>query len=447
MESSFYTTEIAPGMMASSSDSPSSAFALSLLPAHSSAAIRVSSHGSPDIYRIATPATPTPSASLSGIHSHRAGPSADGTLMATGRAGMTGAQPTYPKGDTTSELYESHTANLPSRIIPFQDMGDDYAVSGPHVLCVSRASEERLLSTGNVANTLAKDKIKVLTHELQSLRIEADVQRKLYEELISKQMYHGFSGNHIKGVLSHTKPEPSEPDHHLLGPRSTPGPSGESQKRARQGSLGASLSSNKPSKILRISPAPSPCDGPAASASQVASQFPSRASSSTGSASGHISGSITSTIGTSSTVPDDFASAATADIAPAHGIQGGADSTGKGPDVQTRMPGTAAPSSAEEANQAPSPTPAGDSLQSSHSTQQQSAVDIELSQHPEAVVTTVTIPVKKPFTASSGSRRRSSRFVQSAHDSEPDAQPDMSEAEGTGAAASSIGKSTTRWRS
>ncbi|KAI0366773.1 hypothetical protein BV20DRAFT_1055428 [Pilatotrama ljubarskyi] len=173
--------------MASSADSPSSAFAFSLLPADASSA-RMHSHGSPDVYHLGTPATPTPPASLSTtFHGHlRAGLSADSTP--TGGFGMAGAQPTFPKGNSTSELYESHgsRSNQSSRTMPFQDISDDGTVLGQHIVCVSRASEERLLSTGNVAYTLAKDKIKVLTHELHTLRIEANMQRKLYEELVSK---------------------------------------------------------------------------------------------------------------------------------------------------------------------------------------------------------------------------------------------------------------------
>ncbi|KAI0354176.1 hypothetical protein OH77DRAFT_513233 [Trametes cingulata] len=407
----FHVSNHTATMASSTSDSPPSILAPPISTKDFSAA-RVHLHGlpSPDIYHHGTPATPTPSASLSGIYGHFAGRSAEGTVM--GRSATAGAQTSSRNGDTASEFYESRSSNIPSR--PFHDISDDYATQGQHVLCVARASEERLLSTGNVAYTLAKDRIKVLTKELHTLHIETDMQRKLYEDLVSKipqllgmipnveheslevtsgsstqpihgrvvlglgwvypqrrdrpedvafrywyasdykerpnkgggkqgrhdenvnvaqlfvedeqgqpvsgtvakdiremlrsllhslvwsgqaaasqdhlphearvyihvslarrfpylllcdgggwkinllikQMYHGFSGNHIKAAVSHAKAEPADTDRRLLRPSSTPGPSGESQKRARQGSLGANLSNSKPSKMLRISPAP-----------------------------------------------------------------------------------------------------------------------------------------------------------------------------------------------
>ncbi|KAI0356817.1 hypothetical protein OH77DRAFT_171148 [Trametes cingulata] len=173
-------------IMAGVTDS-SSLFTPSSLPGESGAGT-AHAHSSSDIYGLSTlaPATPSPStAHLGSMHTHLPMPPFDGTPTVRS-SGLNGGQAVFQNGDMTSELYESRRANLSSHIAPLPDNSDQYAVPGQHVLCVARASEERLLSTGNIAFTLAKEKIKVLTHELHALRIEASAQRQLYNELISK---------------------------------------------------------------------------------------------------------------------------------------------------------------------------------------------------------------------------------------------------------------------
>ncbi|KAI0356818.1 hypothetical protein OH77DRAFT_1423030 [Trametes cingulata] len=300
-------------------------------------------------------------------------------------------------------------------------------------------------------------------------------------------MYHGFSGNHIKVPAVHTKSEPfdSEADDRLKS-KDIEGHAGMSQKRARQGSLGASLSSDKAAKLLRMSPSPE--DLPTASATASIGHALQLGQPESG-----PDVASPPSMGIDVGGMDPAISAPSPSTSPPRTISHGATSQHSLSDVpdaptpdQTPS-GATEPTALSQSSSASTPGPNPDNIDDVHSIAALSPrlVDSSVtspsaslgphtaissgaavtsrsgrgtagtvpadeqsderilserpSHHPEAVI----VPVKKPFADPSGSRRRSSRLTYSGPESgDPPPNSDMADTERSQAAGSSTTSST-----